>query len=244
MYPVLGCLLLPPLASTAAIAATVNVAPTRVDLRKGRGTGILTLTNNGSSPARFEASAFLWSQSEKGEISLEPTTDLVVYPSVLELPPGGQRIVRVGTQLPVGPEERTFRLVLEERPVDGAIERGGLQILTRLSIPVFQPPQRNEQRGDVETVAVMDGKLTTAVRNDGNRSVMLKNVSFVARASDGAVLWEGQQNGWYVLAGDRRLVSIDLPSDVCPTVAEIEVSATVTGDTWTRRGAPSVLKCR
>lgn len=235
-----ACLLF---AAASAVAASVDVAPTRIEIARDRRSGAVTLTNHGDAVARFDVSVFGWTQTATGQAELAPATDLLVYPSTLELGAGEKRIVRVGVTESPGATERTWRLIVEERAGDEPLPGGGLRILTRLSLPVFQAPARRQVRGAVDGVAIVDGQLRAAARNEGNVHVVLDAVQATARDAAGSVVWEASQPGWYVLAGDLRDLVFPLPPEICATAASFEIEVRAGDEDWTAEAAPSERGC-
>jgi P pilus assembly chaperone PapD len=78
-------------------AATFTVEPTRIALSGRTNSVLLTLRNESTETLRFELSVFRWAQSPSGEVQLEPTEDVVFFPSLLTVGPGESRRVRVGS---------------------------------------------------------------------------------------------------------------------------------------------------
>ena len=85
------------LLTSEAVAATFTVEPTQIVLSGRKSSVLLTLKNDSAEPLRFELSVFSWSQSPSGEMSLEPTDDIVFFPALLTIAPGESRHVRVGS---------------------------------------------------------------------------------------------------------------------------------------------------
>src|SRR3954466_206003 len=83
-----------------AAAAPVSVTPTMVALAPGHATALITLTNEGDEPARFETSVNAWAESRDGQTSLDPSADIVVFPQLITLQPHEAKKIRIGTELP------------------------------------------------------------------------------------------------------------------------------------------------
>jgi fimbrial chaperone protein len=89
----------------AASAATFTVDPTQIFLSGRTGSVLLTLRNDSNETLQFQLSVFAWNQSASGEMLLEPTEDIVFFPTLLTLKPKDSRRVRVASATPQGVRE-------------------------------------------------------------------------------------------------------------------------------------------
>lgn len=153
---------------------------------------------------------------------LKPTRDVLFFPSLLEIPPGETKRVRVATTARPGRVERSYRLIVEEFPRTPM--PGTVLVLTRLSIPVFVQPAKPEPRPALET-KLEDGRLVVSVTNPGNAAYKLDSVRVVARSASGEVVFEQSIRGWYVLAKGLRRYAIELPQQTCTEIAALDASA-------------------
>lgn len=206
----------------AAQAANVTVNPVRIYLSGAKRSELIELRNSGVEPARFQLQASAWHESTDGEMKLMPTRDLLFFPSLLEIAPGESKRVRVASTVPPGRVERTYRLIAEEFP--RAPTPGTVQVLTRLSIPVFVQPDAPKPRPAVDAT-VESGRLVVFVANTGNAAFKADSVRVVARSASGEVLFEQSVSGWYVLASGRRRYEMDLPRGSCREITGLDVSA-------------------
>jgi len=128
--------------ASGAAATTYSVSPTRVVLTTAMRSQLVTIKNESDRPLRFQLSMMAWSQDPAGAMQLAPTEDVVYFPSLLTLEKGEERKVRVGTAVPAGSVERSYRLFIEELPpAERPDQSGVVRILTRTSIPSsFSPP--------------------------------------------------------------------------------------------------------
>jgi fimbrial chaperone protein len=211
----------------AAEAANFSVNPTQIYLTRTTASALLTLRNDSQETLRFQLTAFAWSQSRSGEMTLEPTGEVVFFPALLTLKPGEERRVRVGTAQQAQATERTYRLFVEELPpLETTAGGAAVRVLTRMGIPIFVQPPDGAPRITLDGLAVHEGRLQFTVANGG--SVHAVPSSIVARASDagGAVLFERSVAGWYVLAGGRRDFEVELPADACGRASSYAVHVT------------------
>jgi fimbrial chaperone protein len=221
------------LASAAtADAGRFQVNPTRIELR-GTRPAQLALGNRTRARARFHVKAYLWRQSASGEMKLSPTTDIVVYPSLFELPPGSERAIRIAAAVRPGRRERSYRLMVEELPsLHGpASDQLSIAIRTRMSIPVFMAPDRQRAAGAVAG-SLAAGTLELAVENRGNVHFRLASLEVKGFDRGGATLFVRSAPGWYVLSGDRRRYSLELDPRECRQAARLVVKAASNRGDW------------
>jgi fimbrial chaperone protein len=226
------------LCPASAVAAAVQVSPTRVDLSPSARSAVVTLRNDGAEPVSFEVQVRGWRQSAAGEMELSSTSELVAYPPVLALAPGEERNLRVGvtSAAPFGSIEKSYRLLVQELP---SPEKQGsplrVRVLTQLNIPVFLAPARTVKRASLQDLGVREGKVIFTARNEGTVHVRAGSVKLAALASDGKALVERDLAPLYLLAGGERLFEVEVPADVCARVREVSVAAAL---------EPEVLRAR
>lgn len=197
----LALAMLPGLATTA-VAASLQVAPTSVELQASETGEAVWLSNtDADTPVRAQVRLFRWTQ-HNGEDTLEPTRDLAISPPLVELAGGARQLVRViRTGPPPTDTETSYRIIVDEVPDGTAADRTGLQFLLRYSIPVFVLPAgeapityqlapRLEHDGDAATLVVT---------NHGGRHAQLADLAYVDAGGNRHELLSGLVG--YVLPG-------------------------------------------
>lgn len=165
-----------------ALAASLQVAPTSVELQATESGEAVWLSNTGpDTPVRAQVRLFRWTQAN-GEDTLEPTQDLAISPPLVELAGGARQLVRViRTGPPPTGAEASYRIIVDEVPDGRAAEQTGLQFLLRYSIPVFVLPAgeapvtyrlapRLEHDGDAAALVVA---------NHGGQHAQLADLAYV-----------------------------------------------------------------
>lgn len=191
----------------SAAAAGLQVAPTTVEIPAARQAGGLYLTNTGPDALHAQVRVFRWTQ-EGGEDRLESATELAVSPPMLEIPAGAEQLVRVVRLGPAPAAETSFRLVVDELPLEeaGAEDDDGAQLrfVLRYSIPVFLGPQ-----GGAVTAPVLRARLGGAaaslyleVHNSGDGRAQLSDLAHVDGGGTRRVVAAGLAG--YVLPGRER----------------------------------------
>jgi len=207
----------------SALAAGVRVSPILVELTKSQSNAIISLRNDGDLPVRYQVSAVSWAQDDDGQMKLAPTKDLIVFPQLMTLKPGEERNLRVGvTGEKFGTLEKSYRIFVEELPpAEKAGDKPAVQVLTRLSIPVFLEPAHVVGAARIEAPRIEKGKIVFRLRNMGNIRVRPTEVLADAKGASAHKRWDG----WYVLAAGDRIYEWPLPKDACPQIKSVQIEA-------------------
>jgi fimbrial chaperone protein len=212
------------LAPGRARAADLQINPVLVTLAPGEKSALVALRNGGAETARFEVKLYAWEQTAAGEMKLAPTGDLVAFPALLTIPPGETRNLRVGATAGFGPVERAYRLFVEELPPPPRPQGSpGVQVLSRIGIPVFLAPPRAEERVAVEGLRAQGGQVRFSLANRGNVHVRPSAVKVVGRDEAGAAVLERSLDAWYVLPGGERAYAVELPAEDCRRLRALAV---------------------
>ncbi len=207
---------------SSAWAGPVSVTPTSITLLPGRATDLISLFNEGDTGARFEVTLAAWTESADGKTKLAPTQDLIAFPPLLEIAPHQTRNVRVGVTGAFAASERSYRLVVQELP--SAVPSSAqvqIQVLTKISLPVFVTPEGTKAEARIEAPRLDQGMLTFTVFNPGTAHFVLHRIE-VAGAGNTFQVGEA---GWYVLAGARREYRVMLARTDCQKTNSITISA-------------------
>ena len=167
------------LATGAAAAASLQVAPIGLALTPQQQAEALWLSNSGEQTLTAQIRVFAWTQ-HGGVERLEPTDDIVLSPPLAEVTAGGRQMVRVVRTDPAAPlpsHETAYRLIVDELPLARADGTSGVSFVMRYSIPLFvagtmpdaTPALRAQWRQDGAT-------LRLEVRNDGDQRAQLADL--------------------------------------------------------------------
>jgi fimbrial chaperone protein len=222
-------------AAATAEAATYTVNPTRVYLSARSTSALMTLKNESQQPLRMQLRAQRWHQTPAGEMRLDGTEDLIVFPTLLTLGPGEQRKIRVASATPFDVVEKSYRLYVEELPPgsDDPTAGSSVRILTRMGIPVFLQPSRPTATAVLKGLGLNDGALSFELANTGNTHYIPESVIVRGFAAGGEPVSEWPVNGWYVLAGGSRAFTVKMGRPACEKVRNLLVEVTI---------GPTVLK--
>jgi fimbrial chaperone protein len=211
----------------SAFAAGIRISPILVELTQSQTNAIVSLRNDSDSSVRYQISAVNWTQDDAGQMKLAPTKDLIVFPQLVTLKAGEERNLRVGvTGDKFGTLEKSYRVFVEEMPPPGKVgDKPAVQVLTRLSIPVFLEPAHLVGAARIEGPRFEAGKLVFRLRNMGNIRVRPSEILVEAKGADKKLDAQKRWDGWYVLAAGDRIYEWTLPKDGCGQVRSIQIEA-------------------
>ena len=197
-----------------ALGATFVVNPINLTLAPASPSALLSITNQSTDVLRFQLSAFAWDQDTDGQQLLTATEDIVYFPTLLSIPPGEQRNIRVGTTVPAEVSEKTYRIFVEELPPMAAPETkrhgGEILVLTRMGIPIFLQPATITTRAEIADISVSGKTLSFVLRNTGNVHVAPGIVQVRGVNAAGATKFQREMTGSYLLAGGQRIYTLEL----------------------------------
>lgn len=217
------------LCASPSAAAVINIAPTAVVIARPGESGSLMLRNDADEPVRFQVSAFRWSTAPSGEMALEPTKDLIFFPSLFTIAPHQARRLRVATSVRAVDRELSYRLLIEQLPASEAAPATpgqGVQMLVRASVPVFVQPPTLTVRVTLDGLALADGAASFDLRNTGTVHLTMTEAVLRGRLRNGADAPEQRIKGWYLLPAESRRYRVPVPPESCREWTAMRVSVT------------------
>lgn len=205
-------------------AANFTVTPTEVNLSAGSTSALVTLRNGNKTPVRFEITVFRWTEDERGQMNLQPSSDVTFFPKLIELPAGASRNIRIGVNTGVARDvEQSFRLFVEELPDETAPRANAVAIRTKMGIPVFVRPGKPARSAVIDGVTVQNGVVRTRVRNTGNLHINVENIVVNGGGTAAKPAFSKEGRGWYVLPGATRIFEVPLTTAECSSVSSVAV---------------------
>lgn len=189
-----------------AQAGNLTIDPVRLDLSEKAPTTALTLRNEGEQPMLLQLELVAWT-TENGQEHYAPSDELLANPPIFTLPPGQSQIVRLGMRRSLaGPQERSYRLFLQELPIpsqNASEPGGGLRVALRMGIPIFVAPGA-PAHSEVHWRAARtnEGTLRIEATNAGNVHVRLTEIEI--GSASGEREWALQSGFAYLLPSDTR----------------------------------------
>ena len=128
----LSCLLV-----SGATAASLRVAPIKLDVASGATSTTLRVWNDDKKPISIQVRVFRWTHKGNTD-TLTPTTDVVASPPIGTLKAGGENLVRIVrvAKTPVAGREM-YRVLVDQLPDPKAHKAGVVSILVRHAIPLY-----------------------------------------------------------------------------------------------------------
>jgi fimbrial chaperone protein len=224
--------------ASSVVPSSFTVSPTQVFLTARASSTMLTLTNESQEALRFQLQVFKWDQSPSGEMLLTPTEDVVFFPQLVELKSREARKIRVGTTSAFGAVERTYRIFVEELPalVTPGRPATGVQMRTRMGIPIFMQPVKATAGGTLTEPATAKGRITLKLENRGSVHFIADTVRVIGQTAAGTETFSKIVNGWYVLAGGSHVFEFALTDAECKASATLLAEAKI-GETVLRSQA-------
>lgn len=191
-------------AGAATARGQLQVRQTSVELLPGVRSARLVLANSGDAPVAAQVRLYGWTvQGEQDQLT--PSNALVVSPAIVEVPAGGEQLVRLVRSTDVPPEkEEAYRVVVDELPGDpGKSTDTAVRVRMRYLLPMFVravDPAPTTLRCKLEPSAMI-------CSNPGGRAAQLGASRLVA--ADGRSLELTQGLLGYIHAGGVRRFPIE-----------------------------------
>ena len=227
-----------------ARAANFTVNPMQISLSPSVRSGVVTIKNTSNDELRFQVSAYEWDQDDHGGIKLSSTGSLIVFPQLLTLPPGAQRQIRIGTDTTATGSEQSYRVFFEELPASKATVGSGVQMRTRIGLPVFVRPQGALSAAlQIHDLRAVDGKIAVEVKNTGKAHTTVDSVKVVGLDAAGKTIYTKDVAGWYVLPNRSTIYEVDVAGAGC-SAASFSAIVVAGGKTITDKWSGTVPGCR
>jgi fimbrial chaperone protein len=188
----------------------INVSPIPLVLSGGAMSTTAEITNDSPEEFRCQVQGYNWSQTPAGEDKIDPTSELLIFPQMVIVPPNSKRKLRVATQGGYAQSERAFRAIFAELPADYTPSSStGVKLIYQIGVPVFVVPPGAKPELRIEGLSATKDHVRFNVRNVGSAHVNVNKVrlDFV---SDGKTLASKDVPGWYVLAGAVRPFDVNV----------------------------------
>jgi fimbrial chaperone protein len=125
------------LAVTDSSAASLRVAPVRLDVAGGAATTTLRVWNTDDTAVKVQIRVYRWTRKNGVDV-LTPTKDVVVSPPISTLKPGAENLIRIVRVASAPVEKReSYRVLVDQLPDPKAQKAGVVSILVRHAIPLF-----------------------------------------------------------------------------------------------------------
>jgi fimbrial chaperone protein len=199
--------------SPRARAFSLKVTPIPILITGGATSTMVEIENQGPDPLRVQAQVFDWTQTPTGDDKLDPSGELIVFPSMVTIAATSTRKVRVGTQGGYGPAEKPFRVIFAELPPDSTPLNGQdelVKVVAHVSVPIFVKPPGALAAIKIEGLSATKDRVRFGLRNTGNAHALVEKVRVELLSEGGQVTGSTEVAGWYVLPGLLRPFDVDV----------------------------------
>ena len=204
-------------------SANFSLNPIRVYFDGSSKTNILSITNNSDDSISVQLRAYAWTQNEKGENSYDLTKDIVFFPKIANIKKGEKKIVRLGTRVPQGKQEKTYRLYIEEIPNLKKMDRTAVNIVMKIGVPIFLAPVKVEPKGLVKEMDLDAGSFHAKLINDGNVHFILRAINVQGRNEAGEEIFREEIGGRYLHSGNAKDITFDIPQESCVHIKTLDL---------------------
>lgn len=151
----------------------------RIYLSQHNSIDTLKVTNPDNAPTNIQAQVYAWTFKD-GKEDLAPTTDIIVSPPIMKIPPNRTQLLRVGWRQPAAmATEKMYRLFIMEITPEKPLTQTGVRIRLRLGVPIFVAPANPVYQLNWASAGLRGKKFTVKVTNAGNVHVNLASVNLV-----------------------------------------------------------------
>lgn len=205
-------------------AAGFSISPFKTQLVPGAARGgseVFQLSNTASEPQAVEMAVQSWGVDETGqEVNADADAEFEVYPRQFVLQPKATQAVRVRWKGGKVAQERAYRVIAEQLPVDFVkeTEGGPLKFLVVYRAALYVSPANAKSKVEVERFSAEQQKgakvLRVVLANTGTAHTLLRAPLLIATAADGKMVrldaGEGLE-GVNIHAGAKRVVDMPWP---------------------------------
>lgn len=162
-------------------ASNISVEPTTVILTPKNTVQSITVANADVQPLLLQIQSMAWTQMN-GLDSYQNTQDLLISPPIVNIPPGEERIIRIGFINQAFPlkAERPYRIFLQQVLTDKEthlINSDKIKVALRIGIPVFIEPQTNPQPQLIwKRTVSKNGEIFLSANNIGTKHVKINAI--------------------------------------------------------------------
>ena len=166
-----------------ALAANLEVKPTKLFLNKNNKVATLQIKNLSNSEAIIQVSKYKWDQANNENI-LDRTNDLISSPAMFKLPGNHTQILRIGSRnLKETDKEQSYRIILQEVHTQDTKEKMGLKVKLQISIPLFISPNTTQNPESKDLTWSFNTKeknmLNITAKNNSNIHRTVNNLTFL-----------------------------------------------------------------
>ncbi|HTM63534.1 MAG TPA: fimbria/pilus periplasmic chaperone [Gammaproteobacteria bacterium] len=151
----------------------------RIYLSQNNSIDTLKVTNPDNTPTNVQAQVYAWTIKD-GKDDLTPTSDIIVSPPIMRIPPNRTQLLRVGWRQPTPlATEKMFRLFIMEITPEKPLTQTGVRIRLRLGVPIFIAPANPVYQLNWSSQGLSGNKFKVKASNTGNVHVNIASADLV-----------------------------------------------------------------
>lgn len=200
-----------------AAAGALEIGPTTVQMIGPERTATLRIKNIADGDTTVQVRAVDWTQ-DQGKDVYTPSTTLLASPPLVKLKPGESQVIRlVIERTPPQPQEKAYRVILDEIPNPQEVNGAAVHQSIRALVPVFITSSTSA-RPNLKWSATRsgDGVVLTAA----NEGAMRERLIDLTLSANGAAV--GPPMEGYVLSHASRSWTVTAPAAVTSLSASAE----------------------
>jgi len=192
----------------ASWAGTFTVTPVRVQVSASRPNAILQIANREDEPVTLQAHVVAWSFDGQKDVLVD-SDEVMLNPPIAIIGGHQTQAIRMGLRkLNDGPQERSYRLILEEVPQAPKPNFIGIRTIIKMSIPIFVSPKTAiAPRLSWQAVKMSDSRVKLIAINQGSAHIQIKSMDVTGPDSVQAYLKSLPPT--YILPNQQREWVID-----------------------------------
>lgn len=196
-----------------ASAASLQISPVSIDIARNANGAAMTLSNPSNMPLYGQLRVFKWDQ-QQGIDQLSPTQELAASPPIIQIPPGGEQVVRLVRAGGSVEKEACYRILIDEIPDPSSQPRNGVLIRMRYSVPIFVDNGLVQRDRPQLSWTMLRGSDHWRIRvdNSGSLHARLNSVWLIDQKGHRHDIQAGLLG--YALPGRHRIWDIDIPAHV------------------------------
>lgn len=169
-------------APSAGLAGQLQVEPILLEMTAPAAAGSITLRTDDQAGGTVQTRVMRWTIRDGKEV-LEPTTDVVASPPIVQLTPKSEytvRVVRVTKQPVVG--EESYRVLIDQLPNVRAQKARQVNLLIRQIIPVFFRGEQVSPPRVAWSISMIGGRIVLNAVNSGGERLRIASLRLRDRA--------------------------------------------------------------
>jgi fimbrial chaperone protein len=200
-----------------AAAGSLEIGPTSVQMIGPERTSTIRIKNIADADTTVQVRTVDWTQ-QSGQDVYTPSTTLLASPPLIKLKPGESQVIRlVIERTPAQPQEKAYRLILDEIPNPGEVNGAAVHQSLRALVPIFITPSTSARpRLTWSATRSGDGVVLTAANNGATRERL------VGLTVNGNGAQIGPPLDGYILSNASHSWTVAVPASVTSLTASGE----------------------